>query len=710
METPPGAPRQAWESDEDSNGSTSSLEACEESPVLLLKPHASWLPVYELEQDKVDLIEAFDNTAAVSEQEKVEFLRSICLLLYTARRRGLKQGLDTFCKNNQLVQTIQAILQEQPVTEVHTDVWHLAMEAIVELSSVQPGLEDLGTSFAEICCMSIFFLPPEEEFSEVETFYYEHALEAMDGMFKSLVVNSADPEAGEELKSILQLLLCFSCNPSSTVRNRALGRIKALSRVLRLRHYTLKKPFLAQGSHFSRLDPEQLLGQLLGQFLLFRFSEDGTSNTALDVLRNIYKYLMHHRERRKQKQVEERRLELDASPRVLTMKFAVLLFPRERMEMVCVLIEAMKDSSIFDKRVAENILELVLRDPEFWLLEIPSVVRSIHECLRNSSIEEMWRMDELITLMAIKYPRELIVTMVLNVPLRESSDLVMWDMVLSISEPIETLQELLGMIEPRASDAGGAEGPQGVVTVAALMEKLLRLSKECRLARKLQQLLPHILGRLWDVTEKLQIKGLLILQNVMKHLSREEASPIAVGLVQDLRPFFDAGCERLRALSIRLVCFLLEMMLGCDWRRIRSKTWDLLLPVFFHLNDKSHSVVKASRKALLAVATLLGWEDLQHLLETKQMWRVMECLVKRSRKRMQACLHHSLQYLRDAQVPLREAAVRFIALEVLLEEADPELRSLTAQTLLILRSAPEQQNLGCCTLWALWCWERRSFP
>ncbi|XP_033927996.1 maestro heat-like repeat-containing protein family member 7 [Melopsittacus undulatus] len=404
---------------------------------------------------------------------------------------------------------------------------------------------------------------------------------------------------------------------------------------------------------------------------------------------------MHHRERRKQKQVEERRLELDASPRVLTMKFAVLLFPRERMEMVCVLIEAMKDSSIFDRRVAENILELVLRDPDFWLLEIPSVVRSIHECLRNSSIEEMWRMDELITLMAIKYPRELIVTMVLNVPLRESSDLVMWDMVLSISEPIETLQELLGMIQ----------------------------------ARKLQQLLPHILGRLWDVTEKLQIKGLLILQNVMKHLSREEASPIAVGLVQDLRPFFDAGCERLRALSIRLVCFLLEMMLGCDWRRIRSKTWDLLLPVFFHLNDKSHSVVKASRKALLAVATLLGWEDLQHLLETKQMWRVMECLVKRSRKRMQACLHHSLQYLRDAQVPLREAAVRFIglaarplrgessgtleeicrALEMLMEEADPELRSLTAQTLLILRSTPEQQNLGC-SLWALWCWERRSFP
>ncbi|XP_033929943.1 uncharacterized protein [Melopsittacus undulatus] len=592
METPPGAPRQAWESDEDSNGSTSSLEACEESPVLLLKPHASWLPVYELEQDKVDLIEAFDNTAAVSEQEKVEFLRSICLLLYTARRRGLKQGLDTFCKNNQLIQTIQAILQEQPVTEVHTDVWHLAMEAIVELSSVQPGLEDLGTSFAEICCMSIFFLPPEEEFSEVETFYYEHALEAMDGMFKSLVVNSADPEAGEELKSILQLLLCFSCNPSSTVRNRALGRIKALSRVLRLRHYTLKKPFLAQGSHFSRLDPEQLLGQLLGQFLLFRFSEDGTSNTALDVLRNIYKYLMHHRERRKQKQVEERRLELDASPRVLTMKFAVLLFPRERMEMVCVLIEAMKDSSIFDKRVAENILELVLRDPDFWLLEIPSVVRSIHECLRNSSIEEMWRMDELITLMAIKYPRELTVTMVLNVPLRESSDLVMWDMVLSISEPIETLQELLGMIQ----------------------------------ARKLQQLLPHIMGRLWDVTEQLQIKGLLILQNVMRHLCLEEVIPIAVGLVQDLRPFFDAGCEQLRELSIHLVCFLLETMLECDWRRIRSKTWDLLLPLFFHLNDQSHSVVK----------------------------------VKRSRKRMQACLHHSLRYLQDAQVPLREAAVRFI--------------------------------------------------
>lgn len=506
---------------------------------------------------------------------------------------------------------------------------------------------------------------------------------------------------------------------------------------------------LTRRSPFSPITLQELsapiLGQLLGHLILFRFAKDRTSSTALDALCSLHEYILRQKERPKpEHKLGDFRWDEETSPRDLTMRFAGYLYPWERTDIVCVVIEAMKDSSIFDRRVAEDILELVMSDVNFWLAEMPSVVRSIHECLRNTSREATWlRMDTLLILMAIKQPRALTISMVLNVPLRDSADMGMWQMVMNISKTVDALRELLGMLQDTrdtsihtldtmASGAGGAEGaeePQRLLTVSVLLECLLKLSENPGLARKLKQLLPHIMGSIQDADEELRIKALMILWNVMGHLPRAEASPIAVGLVRDLRPLFDGGCSQLRESSIRLLQFLLELVLGCDRRRMRSKTWDLLLPLFFRMSDQSRSVAEASQEALLAAATLLGWKELWHLLERRQMWRVAECLVERSRKRTQGYLYLSLQYLQDAQVPLQEAAVRFIglaarplrgksprklgeicrALEPLLHGGDPGLRSLAAQTVLILRSAPEQRSLGR-RLQALCCWEWRSFP
>ncbi|XP_061299142.1 uncharacterized protein LOC133263401 isoform X5 [Pezoporus flaviventris] len=213
--------------------------------------------------------------------------------------------------------------------------------------------------------------------------------------------------------------------------------------------------------------------------------------------------------------------------------------------------------------------------------QMSSVLRSIHECLRNSSREDTWRrMDMLLILMAIKHPRALMVSMVLNVPLRDRADMNMWEMVLTISETSEALRELLGVLQD----------------------------------------------------------------------TRDTSIPNFV------------GCSRLRELSIRLLQLLLELVFGWDRWRMRRKTWDLLLPLFFRMSDQSRSVAEASREALLAAAMLLGWEELRCLLETRQTWRVAGCLLERSRKRAQGYLDQSLRYLQDAQVPLQEAAVRFIGL------------------------------------------------
>ncbi|XP_030330838.1 maestro heat-like repeat family member 5 [Strigops habroptila] len=208
----------------------------------------------------------------------------------------------------------------------------------------------------------------------------------------------------------------------------------------------------------------------------------------------------------------------------------------------------------------------------------------------------------------------------------------------------------------------------------------------------------------------------------MGHLLKKEASPIAVQLVGDLLPLFDGESSQLRELSIRLFRVLLDSVVRSDKRRMRSSTRGFLVPLFLHMSDQSDSVAEASREALLASATLLGWRELQHLLKTRQTWRIAECLLERSRKRAEEYLDQSVPYLEDAQAPLREAAIRFIglaarplrgrnelkleqicrALETLPEESDPVICSLAIQTVLILRRPPVRRTLGwrlralCC--------------
>lgn len=52
-------------------------------------------------------------------------------------------------------------------------------------------------------------------------------------------------------------------------------------------------------------------------------------------------------------------------------------------------------------------------------------------------------------------------------------------------------------------------------------------------------LLPDLVNLLWHDSVSLAMKALMVLQNVMRHLKRTEASSIAMDLVKALRPYFD---------------------------------------------------------------------------------------------------------------------------------------------------------------------------
>lgn len=57
--------------------------------------------------------------------------------------------------------------------------------------------------------------------------------------------------------------------------------------------------------------------------------------------------------------------------------------------------------------------------------------------------------------------------------------------------------------------------------------------------RKMKVLVPDLVNLLRHDLVSLAMKALMVLWNVMRHLKRAEASPVAVEMVKALRPYFD---------------------------------------------------------------------------------------------------------------------------------------------------------------------------
>ncbi|XP_029862371.1 maestro heat-like repeat-containing protein family member 7 [Aquila chrysaetos chrysaetos] len=240
------------------------------------------------------------------------------------------------------------------------------------------------------------------------------------------------------------------------------------------------------------------------------------------------------------------------------------------------------------------------------------------------------------------------------------------------------------------------------ITQALVFRGIVTLSEKPEMAREMHILLSDILRTLNSCDTEVKTKALLVFRNLLGHMKRKEASHITLQLAGKLLPLIDDESSQLRELSICLFRDMMETVVGRDKRRMKKKIRRVLVPLFFHMSDQTESVAKASGEALLTCADLLKRKKLKQLAQTKQTWRIGETLLVQDRRRMEEYLHHSLPYLKDAQATLRVEAIRFIALQPLVNDAEPSVRSLATQTLLIL--APLQPTSGwslrrlCCGL------------
>ncbi|KAM9591970.1 maestro heat-like repeat-containing protein family member 7 [Morphnus guianensis] len=235
-------------------------------------------------------------------------------------------------------------------------------------------------------------------------------------------------------------------------------------------------------------------------------------------------------------------------------------------------------------------------------------------------------------------------------------------------------------------------------------------------------LLEDILKTLQYASEDIQMKALLVFRNVLGHMTREEASPIALKLAVKLLPLFSNASSQLRESSIRLFGDIMQMVVWRHRRQMRKNVQQGLLPLLFHMSDQTQSVAKASGEALLSAAEFLEQKQLKYLSQTEQAWRIGECLLVQDRNRVEDYLRQSLLYLKDAQATVREEAVRFTglavrhlrdrsaewlrevcdALKTLQEDIEPSICSLAAQTMLIVGSPRKRPASGWTR--ALCCW------
>ncbi|XP_030366475.1 uncharacterized protein LOC115618744 isoform X2 [Strigops habroptila] len=632
-----------------------------ESTVPPLRTAASKLPLYKLERKNMDCIEAFANSQVKNLRQKFGFLESICCVFKTARLYDMQNGLDVFCHECRLIDNIKMLLVQEPMDQLTTAVRQLAMDAIGEMSSVEKVLMGQEKSLLETCFRSVFCLPSNPKLRCPDPVLYTWTLSAMDNMLVNIVRGFHSSRVSEGLQSILKVLLDFTYSERQAVRERAMGRILILTSHLS-ENVTLEDWFDYGKDMYGPICcgdfPIPIFGQLLGRVMILRSSEEVTGFQALDTLICLYEFVQRQKSRLR---TEDEEVKLDCKPdgnsllhapttKDFLLLFANYLHPPEKTDVVRMAIKALGSSNTCDNQGARNILDAVVKDPRFWLADVPKIMRYIYENLECIKVESARQsVMSLLLVLSTCYPTLVVVNLLKLSSPGDSAGAAMWDLMLSMPEAVEEIfAELLTKpqnaedfsilgLAPTASrefqakdDVSQAErylSHLSLATVSLLLSNFITLSETPDLARKMKVLLPRIMVLIKYGDEEIKLKVLLVFRSVLSHLLRKETSAIAVELARDLLPLFDEESSQLREFSICLFRSLLESVAENDKTKMRSSTWSFLVPLFFHMSDQTGSVAKASGEALLAAAKLLEWKELEHLLKTWQPWRIGECLV-----------------------------------------------------------------------------------
>ncbi|XP_053910795.1 uncharacterized protein LOC128850458 [Cuculus canorus] len=381
----PRSPRMAWEKNKSPQESNSAPQPEEAAVVEPLKIDISWFPLYAKLKKTIDFICKFVSCPEKEHSRKMNFLDSVRTVCQTAKKSCLLRGLDMFYRGYKVVEKVQALLQEECGNDyIHLELWQKAMCVVTELSSVERVLEGKEKFLIQTCLTTLLPLSIKaKEFFEAEadTDPCTATLEALDRMMEELLGIIPVARVSEELQNIFQTLLDFTSSGRAAVRQRALGRIKKLSRLL-ANNPTLqvweKRTRPTKSPVFFGDLPVPNLGQLLGRLFVFPHCVEENGTPDLDALCSLYEFIRKQESRSMptdgghlQKDTEDTSVTDFLDAKGILMRLARYLRSEEKTDIVIAAIEAMNWWSVSDKDAARNVVDVAMGTPECWLLDNP---------------------------------------------------------------------------------------------------------------------------------------------------------------------------------------------------------------------------------------------------------------------------------------------------------------------------------------------------
>ncbi|KAL2300906.1 hypothetical protein Nmel_011458, partial [Mimus melanotis] len=193
-----------------------------------------------------------------------------------------------------------------------------------------------------------------------------------------------------------------------------------------------------------------VLGKLLGHLFFKLFRKEETSLMALDIFCSLMTFLSvqkyatlpegHALAPAHWKSEITSLLNMPTTWRVQA--FGRYLRPAERTGVVLVAIEILGRSSLLDKKAAMEFLEVAMKSPELWLMDVPKVVSHIFAYCDEKNTTTAHSFYSLLVLMANKWPGH-VVAVALEVAPIFSDKICLWKAMFSVRQTLEkVLKEL----------------------------------------------------------------------------------------------------------------------------------------------------------------------------------------------------------------------------------------------------------------------------
>ncbi|RMB88163.1 hypothetical protein DUI87_35456 [Hirundo rustica rustica] len=223
---------------------------------------------------------------------------------------------------------------------------------------------------------------------------------------------------------------------------------------------------------------------------------------------------------------------------------------------------------------------------------------------------------------------------------------------------------------------------------------LMVLIKDPLIARRMGILSQRLVDVLGDADREVVRLSLSVFMNVLQYKDILISSTTAPKLAEALLPLFDHDHSHVQLLSIQLFEKVMDLVVDQGKKPLKRTVSQSLLPLFLHCHDENQHVANASMETLLCAARFLKKRSLKQAVKKEMPMKFGKCLLQENRSRAAELLRQALPYLESPQEPLREAAIRFIALEAMSKDDSPSSTNLEIQAIFGQRCAELRSSAG----------------